>query len=269
MRVDQFGVFHYDDEERAAPETGPARKEDAPVATCPRCGVETSWLAPHLRKHRIWDTSVECPHCHRRVPPDLLSEHRRRLHPSEYERAVRSASANAQRNGVPRTAVESCPVCRSVVESRFLATHVRLRHPKQLVAFQKRQQSPLPAAPYLAEGTHRTAGNKASPKRQLTPCEVCSVQVRVDRLARHTQSVHPLDPRPPAAPVQRMPRPGFVERDDGQEAPARRGNGGGSRLAEALGDGLDGGRFLGFAARENGRFGSYPSFDDYGDESSP
>ena len=89
----------------------------------------------------------------------------------------------------------------------------------------------------------------------MTICSHCQARVLTSSLSRHLASYHGIG-------VQQRPRTssnstGLAERNEDDAPDSERP------------DYLDAAKGWGYLAREDGRYGSYPMHDDYGDEAEP
>ena len=103
--------------------------------------------------------------------------------------------------------------------------------------------------------------------RQLTSCPVCHVSLKPGRLKTHLSKVHqqvlPQDQIAVSGRKSQQSHAGDRTRDASRTVAS-------STEERVTGiDPRDGGKYLGHMAREAGRFGSLPLFDNYGDESDP
>ena len=88
----------------------------------------------------------------------------------------------------------------------------------------------------------------------MTICPQCQARVLTSSLSRHLANYHGIgvEPRPTTSSNSTVAKGD----EDGDPDPERD-------------DHLDAAKGWGFLAREDGRYGSYPMHDDYGDEAEP
>lgn len=233
---------------------------------CPHCGISVRHLARHLvRVHNktipVSPSSCAAPSPTQNTGP--VSKHvaakTRRDEASKAQSSHSIEQVTVRR--VPKGHV-ICPFCKKAVI--HLARHVTKVHDKSPAAPASRPQR-------ITAASHDTHSNPAdSPvsrprvarSHKTQPCPVCGASVRTDRLERHKARVHKQ-----ANFQKRIPKPS-TNRPSGK-----------SKSSPAIGPcviesspperRLDAGRDYFAAYRDNGRYGSYPSHDDYGDESEP
>lgn len=97
--------------------------------------------------------------------------------------------------------------------------------------------------------------------RPMIECPQCNAKVRADRLAAH------LSKRCPSAPTKKSRRQKRATKRNRERLATENTNPSG--FVDWSDHSLDGSVNYWDAYRENGRFGSHPSHDDYGDEAFP
>lgn len=118
----------------------------------------------------------------------------------------------------------------------------------------------------------RKPKNSAQSSKREQPtakCSVCHCYVKPSRLNKHLANVHSV-PVPDHGEIISQPtiRQSNISHV-GDQTRAGRSTSTTNDASTTAGDPRDGGKYLGHIAREGGRFGSLPQFDDYGDESGP
>jgi hypothetical protein len=159
---------------------------------------------------------------------------------------------------------------------------------------------------HLGSATYRASSASSRPTAE---CQYCKAQVRVDRLSKHLELRCPLRPNKPSRPrpqevtigapfgvravaakvsatkgrtqVNPLGRPGTMQAKnvDKNETDCPFGKGAFQKSLRDKGesdierpswwDNLDATKNRGYPAREDGRYGSYPSHDGFDDESKP
>lgn len=216
------------------------------------------------------DSHATCPRCLRPVGRHKLKRHLVRTHllgESEADqlalavlapvplRTEVSASANTSFIGTDGLGYTKCSACDKEVRSERFLVHVEIC---PAIGRRKRFAAvglaapPKPVEPPVAPRRPITP-HAAAPVNPLTmqSCDVCKCSVRAGDMARHLQRAHPTVM--PASGSVSVKTTGTVHSEGGSVRYDKDG-------------GTDGGKFLGYLAREDGRFGSMPSYDDYGDE---
>lgn len=132
----------------------------------------------------------------------------------------------------------------------------------------RRGVSRAAAAPVVAPvQSHSSHGSTSSAPTGQTTCPLCGVRVRKRRLARHLKAAHVRGAPQPGEPELAALRAGG--RSNRERTPAVRKRG--PAALDISGSGnlpkFDGSHGFHSFAREEGRFGSHPAHDDYGEES--
>lgn len=216
-------------------------------------------------EHEEVAKTIPCPHCKEKFATDAaLSDHisinhskpikksrewkegekylaRKRREEKRGDRVERTAANRAQLREVV-----SCPQCGKSVKGVGLAQHQRDKHG-------------------FAVASTRASHESKSSTEGWTRCHICNV--RLKNLKRHLRRVHgtsgQIDSRSSgnkagASTSRRKSRTLDTEKKIQLEA-----------LRQSHDEPRDGSKNWGFIRRENGRFGSHPIFDDYGEESEP
>jgi hypothetical protein len=149
-----------------------------------------------------------------------------------------------------------CGACQKEIRSERFLVHIEI-----CPSLTKR--SKLGMAPYT-ELTQSACSIEIRQDVEQTPaavvmqaCPVCGCIMRPNKMRRHQQRVHAgAIVQHPALKVRRT-------------APAQKLTSAGNTLQRETRGLMDATRLVGYFARENGRFGSMPSYDDYSDEGRP
>ena len=214
------------------------------------------------------------------------------------ESAIPERRADAQVFAAGRGALLQCPDCKSKVRASRLEKHLRMVHGHQKAIAAASAKPPTPTTtPLVGTGLSRAIQGNSNPAKSfqsklartarrpdLVPCPMCSSDIRPDRLKRHLVVVHQTV-NSETGEHSNSQRPRKLSRRVASGGPTRykalsmgsgvSGPSGGDedeRLAEL--DNyweerrLDGSRDY-WQIREDGRFGSHPSFDSCDDESAP
>jgi len=225
---------------------------------------------PDLRHLKRTDSEIACPRCFHLVGKGNLSRHLVRTHRlSQSEAALLAHAAltsappgpsgstgaiNVRTTGVGGQSYTKCDACDKDVPSKRFLVHLEI-----CPAIARRKRFAVTGV----ASTPALASEPASPTRPIASqasaytapatmqsCPICLCKVRGANMASHLQRVHP----PVTSPLPaRVKQQGSVA---SEPAATRYDKGGGG----------DGGKYLGYLAREQGRFGSMPSYDDYSDE---
>lgn len=174
---------------------------------------------------------TSCHFCQERVLRAELKSHIKQHHPDRLKKVK-----------TPRSHEMVCELCGAVIKKKNAARHHQRVHSSK---------------PPTQQPTKTVQQN-----RTLTTCPECHVQVRSDRLVVHLRKVHEtgqggdeLSARLPCHAHGRA-----ITKSDRQKLES---------LRQSLDEREDGSKYWGFMSRESGQFGSFPLFDDYGDESEP
>jgi hypothetical protein len=201
-------------------------------------------------------TLIACGKCKSWVREDRLARHYQKVHGAILRTVAQGISESKQ---VSNNAATPPPLTAS-------PSHRRVGLASEQIKLEDHGR------PQDDSGPPRVCSNpdpQAPARRQLVPCGKCGSQVRQDRLERHVQRLHgeaPIKGRVPKAVGPKGKRQTqAANADKGKpldyEATSNRGEYWEERR-------LDGSRdYWGY--REQGMFGSYPSFDDCEDESRP
>lgn len=157
-----------------------------------------------------------------------------------------------------------CHLCQKRLLSSQFTEHLISIHRSYLEGWDHLSTYPqqrLAPEPSLHDVHNTEAGRLSSSKpvevssssKKMVRCPYCACSVREDRLNKHCHKVHNISHESRNHNVSRQARQSRTEKPES--------------LEQAYLETRDGGKYLGYMARENGRFGSLPLYDDYGDES--
>ena len=209
-----------------------------------------------------------------RIPANLVGLPRR----------APSAQPSGTRLGVRGPRLRRCPWCKVSVKPTNLRSHQAKRcpnrHEHDTLEAEPPPQSPARRADREKRKKHVSPAPQASRTRRLVRCPDCTAQVRDDRLESHRAKVH--NRRASRSSTRTTTRRNGVITRKGAGSPGMRSKQRSSRetgenSTPAFGAGspygngrsLDGAYGVGHHFREQGRYGSYPSFDAMDDESEP
>jgi hypothetical protein len=131
--------------------------------------------------------------------------------------------------------------------------------------------APIPTTSPRRKKVRRPTKRNASPPRTLELCSVCGVPVREDRLAKHLRTVHSAMGKSVSstrAKPQRPPTAPRPPKTSSRSSPSTKAPVATERGQYEIEGNLDYTRKHQYSTnyREQGRFGSHPSHDDYSDE---
>ena len=197
-----------------------------------------------------------------------LSKHRPQGRPAINPALIRSPQElKPRRERRPEPVEVPCPICSIRFERARINEHCLKVHGKEFAKAaygktktNKRKAKKKRTTP--ANNANAKSGARLSPAgHPMTRCQFCNVEVRADRLQKHYKKVH-LNKRisKPAKKVRRGTS-GYDHRVDNDRYRKFQ--------QQSEGEFNDGSTHWGHMRRENGRFGSFPGFDDYSEESMP
>ena len=229
--------------------------------------------------------NVTCPICHKQVREDRLAEHRRNAHPpedahlpsfikqhQESESGKRQTDNSSSQNNRPATqpqkqahttlpvpALIPCAYCNAPVSPKNMAKHLRKVHHVESAVRQ-----PAPAQKVVSRKP--SVIRLPSMDAHYVRCSECKQPIHQDRLQAHQRKVHGIW-------LKRGERNHFRKVNRRTRSQSARASASDKLSRQQLEQGsdepFDGGKHWGHIERENGRFGSSPLYDDYGEESSP
>jgi hypothetical protein len=240
---------------------------------CSRCAGRGSYTPRSAKKS---DGVVACRWCDLLFSPPLLQEHEGHCAKRRVANAsimpVCASQSNARKRK-PRSEPRSdwtCPKCLTVVSTSNTDQEEALRRQRRHEELQHVVGS-LPAKPALG-GKHlidRPAAAHAD-KEDWIECKTCHTELKLKNLSRHMRHVHKMmRPAPAQKPTGKQSRstlrvaamPTHVAEPDDDDT--------GELDDYATERRLDGSHDFWSLREESGQFGSYPSFDDFDDESEP
>lgn len=191
---------------------------------------------------------------------------------------IRSSASRSTRKSTQNRKYNNCPVCGVRVRVNNLDKHIRKVHPDYSADnSHTSQKSSFPVQQSRHNETAKSTAEKQVPLdntltqggEKMTQCPYCSCRVRVDRLEKHIQKRCPV--RRKESP-QTDKRVSSNKRQNMHQVSVSNMHNGSNIEEEALRQSFDesiyGGKYLGHLRREfDGKFGSLPLYDDYGDES--
>lgn len=216
---------------------------------------------------------VTCVHCKNMVNLKNMARHLRRSHGLDPAQAPQTAAMTSApvptsallltsgtaagyllRGGVRYT---RCGACNKDIRSERFLVHVEI-----CPSLSKHRKPGVPI--HIAPPKERAGSPAARPHAgvqatisAMEACAVCGCMVRQNNMKRHQRRAHPPAPAPHPAQKGR------------KQAPSQKSASVGSMLQRETGSQMDAIKHLGYFARESGRFGSMPSYDDYSDEGGP
>lgn len=169
------------------------------------------------------------------------------------------SSAREMANNLSQTDSITCPVCKAWVKAKNLEKHLVKIHSNVI---------PLNERTYRqVEGRFESAQDEDfSNQPNLVKCPLCKHRTQYNVLFVHIQVSHPeKNPKIAMAEFNRE-----YEKKKSEDKIDRELNGlvkDYEKLKQSQDESRDGGKYLGYMSRENGKFGSLPLYDDYSDES--
>jgi hypothetical protein len=232
--------------------------------------------------------SVACPKCKARIRPANLARHLRRTHrepqvehsPSHTTKVgsaslaanpvisnVPSARTPAQSSSLPGSPLISCKNCRASVRPNRLA-----RHAKRCPALRIGQSPALTQgsnAPISATGSAKPSLPKQSPhqSKRMKACDQCGAPVK--NFVNHLRKCVKRRSKPVANNVLHVARPSRAEDRRNLSNPHGSTQPYDKNKDHLIENRLDKTRDYGRFFRDQGRFGSPVSHDDFDDDSSP
>ncbi len=216
----------------------------APQTLSPTTTVVTKTHPPIPTRTHIKRELVECPHCRQNIRLDRLDRHTKKVH--NIASGAKKIISVPQQNTISSEFVK-CPQCGQKMHQSRLERHIAEDHNGANKPSRK-----------VASALRRAPGNQG-----LVKCPHCAAFVKVHNLERHIRKNHSentanTEPRknkkginyPNNQPKQNDTTPTAM-----QEA-----------FEDAIYEARDGGKYVGYLRREHGRFGSFPLYDDYGDD---
>lgn len=173
-------------------------------------------------------------------------------------------------NPEPFVGYEQCPICKVKIKSSRIKKHVAKIHPGS--------QENAVYSPHLSLKERnvkrsREKGNKygrpdSQALQNLVKCPLCNHWTQYNVLFTHIQVSHPeVNPKVVMAKFNRVNSK--KDRDNLSKYQEELNNfvKDYERLKQGQDEQRDGGKYLGYQRREQGKFGSLPLYDDYSDES--
>lgn len=218
-------------------------------------------------------STVKCPACEFEGTIDGFTKHFALLHGTKGKHWMKATAS-----------MKCCPLCQVQVREDRLQSHMTVKCPSRPAS--------NPSVP------RRKSNNPRSPLRResavslkdinlYVTCPTCRIKVASDRFAKHRATAHGgtmqgrREVSTPVARNQGRPVPAVGERKKAkatrnrdrstQSGPQESGRQKGQIEVErpSWWDNLDATKDRGYPAREDGRYGSYPSHDGFDDESKP
>jgi hypothetical protein len=167
--------------------------------------------------------------------------------------------------------VVKCPACEFKGATDEFTRHFALAHGTK-GRLRRRIQVPLVCiAERFDTAVVGKARRKAGTRSAMKNCSLCNSQVREDRLQKHMSSRCAVRPNKPPVQVarasQRIKKSQHAAENSAPESVRQKGTIEVERPSWS--DNLDATKNCGYPAREEGRYGSYPSHDGFDDESKP
>ena len=239
------------------------------------------YSAPSQNKLPKPQDRVACHYCRTMVNAKNMARHLRRSHGLELPQQPQIArtatvpaatSATLLRSGMAAGYLlrdglryTRCSGCGKDIRSERFFVHIEIctalsKH-RKLSAFSQTKSEQL-TGPLLA---HPRAGQPAVADA-MTACEVCGCVVGARNLERHHRRSHAPIAEPKSRKAASTPNAKPKVRREVSAPKTILSTTTVQRGASGL---MDASRFIGYLARDNGSFGSMPSYDDYSDEGSP
>lgn len=243
---------------------------------CYKCGG-WGWLGDDVAEHR-GNTNELLPPFQTPLPKTKKKRAagiaRKEQNYQDGERSPKRKATESKRNLHHPTTNEAeiqCPFCRVKVRKGRLGTHLRKAHHQEIAPNAEIYllNSPLPTTRKKSAGGQPSSARK---EKSLTTCTICGAVVRVDRLLKHCARVH--NPKTLSqvneSDVVRTRETSSGKRSRGSKNDLKRSDRKTSDVTsiQPPWEPRFGDKYLGYPAREAGKYGSIPLYDDYGDESS-
>lgn len=169
------------------------------------------------------------------------------------------SSAREMANTLSQTDSVTCPVCKSWVKVKNLKRHLVKIHSDVIPLDEKTHRQ-------VEDGFESAQDEDFSNQPNLVKCPLCKHRTQYNVLFVHIQVSHPeKNPKIVMAEFNRE-----YEKKKSEDKIDRELNGlvkDYEKLKQSQDESRDGGKYLGYMSRENGKFGSLPLYDDYSDES--
>ena len=184
--------------------------------------------------------------------------------------------------------MKNCPLCQIQVREDRLQRHMTQKCPSRAIA---EISVATPSRPVFNSRTSSRRKSTISLRdiQLFVKCPTCGVKLASDQFIKHRSVAHgpiwqnaPKFPMPVAHDLGRPRRPGVSKRSKKKKAAVNRDDSRDNAAPEsarqkgkieverpAWWDNLDATKNCGYPAREEGRYGSYPSHDGFDDESKP
>lgn len=201
---------------------------------------KTGGLHTPLKTKSYRDRGPEyfCRYCGAYIHKDSMQKHVAFVHP---DGQVVKKNITRPRNTGPQHRVR-CEYCRALIKENRLPQHIQKAHPgKPIPSIQKKSLVP-PAG--------------------LVQCQFCSAFLRPDRIEKHNRRVHKSQTK---QSFQKPKQQKDTSKTEDLEGPQK--NTDSEAVIQSDRETLFGDKYVGQYRREfDGKFGSIPLYDDYGDE---
>lgn len=220
-------------------------------------------------KHKVSNPMVfsRCSYCYAQVRKDRLAKHIARVHAEAISKSFaspRKEQEQATSKKVIAKALVRCPVCKTSVKSSRLENHIRKVHPS---FYRDEVDTELNDAINLKPA-------RETPN-QIVQCPRCLVKIASKRLDKHMKTYHSEG----TSNLGQNRGKAVSRTNHGKNIKNQQYNDRSSEpinaviknedVRDSFDDLQDGSKYWGFMRREQGRYGSFPMFDDYSEESEP